>query len=123
MQDAICNRKITNDIHNCQQCGKCPVGELLDLEKKYNLSFEVVNGGTLARRKVISFRPTGIVAVACERDLTLGIQDVYPIPVYGVINDRPNGPCFNTCVDMSIVEEAIRFFKDNQDVKTPVKAA
>jgi hypothetical protein len=112
MQIDICNRKITNDIHNCKQCGKCPVGDLLKLEKKYSLTFEIVNGGTLARRKVASFRPTGIVAVACERDLTLGIQDVYPIPVYGVINDRPHGPCLNTCVDIMIVEEAITFFKD-----------
>ncbi len=118
-----CNRKITNDIHNCEQCGRCPVGSLLDLEEKYKLSFEIVNGGTLARRKILSFRPTGIVAVACERDLTLGIQDAYPIPVYGVINDRPNGPCFNTCVDMGIVEEAIKFFKENQDLKTPAEAA
>lgn len=109
-----CNRKITTDIHNCKKCGQCPVGELLKLEEKYNLTFEIVNGGTLARRKVASFKPSGIVAVACERDLTFGIQDVYPIPVYGVINDRPNGPCFNTCVDMTIVEEAIRFFKENQ---------
>ena len=112
IQIDICNRKITNDIHNCMQCGKCPVGDLLKLEKKYNLKFEIVNGGTLARRKVASFHPTGIVAVACERDLTLGIQDVYPIPVYGVINDRPHGPCLNTCVDIMIVEEAITFFKD-----------
>jgi hypothetical protein len=114
LQIDVCQRKITNDIHNCQQCGNCPVGGLMDFEEKYNLKLEVVNGGTLARRKVITFRPSGIVAVACERDLTLGIQDVHPIPVYGVINDRPYGPCHNTCVDMTLVEEAIRFFTQNQ---------
>ena len=110
LQIDICNRKITNDLGNCVRCGKCPMAELLEVGEKYNLHIEVVNGGTLARRRVASFRPNGIVAVACERDLTLGIQDVYPIPVYGVINDRPNGPCMNTCVDMHLVEEAIRFF-------------
>jgi hypothetical protein len=114
LQIDVCNRKITNDINNCRQCGRCPVGQLIEMGKKYSLQLEVVNGGTLARRKVLNSRPDGIVAVACERDLTLGIQDVYPIPVYGVINDRPNGPCFNTCVDLSMVENAIRFFrKDN----------
>ena len=113
LQIDICNRKITNDINNCVQCGRCPVGELVALGERYGLKIEVVNGGTLARRRVAMFRPTGIVAVACERDLTFGIQDVHPIPVYGVINDRPNGPCVNTCVDMSIVEEAIRFFQVN----------
>ena len=115
LQIDICNRKITNNIQNCQKCGKCTVGQLLELGEKYSMNLQVVNGGTLARRRVASFNPSGIVAVACERDLTLGIQDVFPIPVYGVINDRPNGPCVNTCVDMSIVEDAIKFFKENRE--------
>jgi hypothetical protein len=111
LQIDVCNRKITTDIGNCVRCGRCPVGNLLNLGEKYNLRIDVVNGGTSARSKAASFRPDAIVAVACERDLTLGIQDVYPIPVYGVINDRPNGPCHNTSVDMKLVEEAIYFFR------------
>jgi hypothetical protein len=111
LQIDVCNRKLTSDINNCIRCGKCPVGTLVGMGEKLGLKIEVVNGGTLARKKVASFHPDGIVAVACERDLTFGIQDVYPIPVYGVINDRPNGPCFNTCVDMSLVEAGIKFFK------------
>lgn len=110
IQIDVCNRKITSDLHNCVQCGRCPVGDLLKMEEKYKIKIEIVNGGTLARKRVAEFRPSGIVAVACERDLTSGIQDVYPIPVYGVLNDRPNGPCVNTCVDMNLVEEAIGFF-------------
>ena len=82
--------------------------------ERYGLKIEVVNGGTLARRRVAQFRPSGIVAVACERDLTFGIQDVHPVPVYGVINDRPHGPCVNTCVDMTLVEDAIRFFRKKE---------
>jgi len=113
LQIDVCNRKITTDINNCINCGRCPVGSLLELGRKYGLRIEVVNGGTLARSRVLSFRPDGIVAVACERDLTLGIQDVYPIPVYGVINDRPYGPCHNTCVDMKLVEDAVRFFRQD----------
>lgn len=112
LQIDVCNRKITNTVFNCVQCGRCPVGDILELGKKYDLKLEVVNGGTLARRKVASFKPSAIVAVACERDLTFGIQDVYPIPVYGVINDRPHGPCINTCVDMAMIEKAIKFFKE-----------
>jgi hypothetical protein len=111
LQIDICNRKLTNDVSNCVRCGRCTVGKLVDLGEKYGLRLEVVNGGTLARRRVADFRPSGIVAVACERDLTFGIQDAYPVPVYGVINDRPHGPCVNTCVDMGLVEEAVKFFQ------------
>ncbi|MBN1128489.1 MAG: DUF116 domain-containing protein [Chitinispirillaceae bacterium] len=111
LQIDICNRKLTNDVNNCVRCGRCAVGSLVELGEKYGLHMEVVNGGTLARRRVAAFKPSGIVAVACERDLTFGIQDAHPVPVYGVINDRPNGPCVNTCVDMTMVEEAIKFFR------------
>ncbi|MBN2036446.1 MAG: DUF116 domain-containing protein [Chitinispirillaceae bacterium] len=113
LQIDICNRKLTNNVNNCVRCGRCAVGPLVTLGEQYGLHIEVVNGGTLARQRVASFKPSGIIAVACERDLTFGIQDVHPVPVYGVINDRPNGPCFNTGVDMGMVEEAIKFFKQN----------
>jgi hypothetical protein len=116
LQIDICNRKLTTDVNNCMRCGKCPVGGLITMGEKMGLDVEVVNGGTLARHKVAILRPDGIVAVACERDLTLGIQDVYPIPVYGVINDRPHGPCYNTCVDMQLVEEGIAFFKKEKNL-------
>ena len=48
------------------------------------------------------------MAVACERDLTSGIQDSYPIPVIGVLNERPFGPCRNTRVDLAAVGERHR---------------
>ena len=92
---------------------------MIHLEKSSGLKIEVVNGGTLRGKKVAMINPDGIVAVACERDLTLGIQDVYPIPVYGVINDRPHGPCYNTCVDMKLVEEGIAFFKKDAITHVP----
>jgi len=46
--------------------------------------------------------------VACEGDLTSGIRDCYPLPVLGVLNDRPFGPCYNTSVDLERIEEAIK---------------
>ena len=70
----------------------------------------IATGGTLARQAVKKVRPKAILAVACERDLTSGIQDVFPLPVIGVLNERPNGPCYNTRVDMKKVETAIQEF-------------
>ena len=73
---------------------------------------EAVN---LARQMVMQARPKAIVAVACERDLTSGIQDVFPLPVLGVLNERPYGPCFNTRVDKKKLEDAILAFLDNEE--------
>jgi hypothetical protein len=52
--------------------------------------------------------------VACERDLTSGIQDAYTLPVIGILNERPFGPCFNTSVDISKVAEALEFLANGR---------
>lgn len=115
LQKDTCIYKLTRNVENCHQCGGCCVGKLVGLCHKYGLHLVVASGGTLARQMVMQARPKAIVAVACERDLTSGIQDVFPIPVLGVFNERPNGPCFNTRVDINKVEEAILSFMIDED--------
>ncbi len=114
LQIDTCNRKVAGNTQNCTRCGHCPVGRLLELGDRYGIRIEVANGGTSARRSIVEFRPQGIVAVACERDLSAGIQDAYPVPVFGVLNDRPHGHCLNTTVDIREVEEGVRFFLGNK---------
>jgi len=112
-----CVVRITGNIENCKSCGKCKIKDLVALSKKYRVSISVATGGTLARRIVVETRPEMIIGVACERDLTSGIQDTYPIPVYGILNKRPFGPCFDTDVDLSLVEEGLIAFLKNEDHK------
>ena len=110
-----CVHKITRNIENCRQCGGCSVGDMLGLAHKYGIHMAVATGGTLARQMVKQIRPKAIVAVACERDLTSGIQDVFPLPVVGVLNERPFGPCFNTRVDIKRVEAAVLDFLEVEE--------
>ena len=107
LQESSCVHKVTHDVYNCKQCGRCQVGSLLQVAKDYGCQFIVVTGGTLARMKVKEARPKAIVAIACERDLASGMADVFPIPVIGVLNERPNGPCCNTTVDSERVRAAV----------------
>ncbi len=110
VQNADCKHKITHDIDNCLRCGLCPVKELIELSEEYGISMRVATGGTLARQIVQDVRPKIIVAVACERDLVSGILDSMPLPVLGVLNVRPNGPCFNTNVVIGDIREAVEIF-------------
>jgi hypothetical protein len=110
LQNHECGERITIDIKNCKSCGKCKIKNLLSLSKKYDLHIAVATGGTLARKIVYETRPDMIIGVACERDLTSGIQDTYPIPVFGILNKRPHGPCFDTDVDLEMVEQGIMSF-------------
>ena len=102
-----CEIKVTGDIHKCVQCGRCDIKGLVDISRRYRIDISVATGGTLARKVIVEKRPKLVLAVACERDLTSGIKDCYPLPVIGILNDRPYGPCFNTKVDVAKIDAAL----------------
>ncbi len=114
LQNSRCKMRLTYSIDNCKRCGECPIDALLELSDRYGIHLAVATGGTIARRIVVERRPRMILAVACERDLASGIQDTYPLPVFGVMNFRPHGPCFDTNVSLEALENAIRKFMDPQ---------
>lgn len=115
LQNSTCRQRLTYNINNCKRCGECPIAGLLELSDKYNLKLAIATGGTIARRIVVQNRPKLILAVACERDLASGIQDAYPLPVYGILNERPFGPCLDTQVQLAHVRWAIELFIQEQD--------
>ena len=110
LQNFECPHRVTSEVRNCRRCGGCEIADLIAMCDAYGIKMSIATGGTLARRVIVETRPKAIVAVACERDLTSGLQDAYPIPVIGVLNERPHGPCRDTRVDLSKVEAAISFF-------------
>ena len=110
LQRSACPHRLMHNADHCRRCGACPVGALLDLRDAYGVRLAIATGGTIARRIVVQARPRCIIAVACERDLTSGIQDSYPVPVFGVLNERPHGPCLDTLAPLDAIEAAIRLF-------------
>lgn len=84
---------------------------LRQMRDEYGFVLHVVGGGTDARLKVRKIRPWLILAIACERDLLSGFKEVNPhVPVIGIPNARPEGPCKNTCVDLDVIEGSIRHY-------------
>ena len=85
------------------------------LGDRHDCLVHTVPGGELARKLIREHKPSRIIAVACERDLVSGIQDVAPvIPTFAVPNCRPEGPCKNTVVDIKRIEEALILFSPVQ---------
>ncbi len=121
LQNSRCTIRLTYNIENCKRCGKCPIGHLLELRDRYGIKMAIATGGTIARRIVVENRPRIIIAVACERDLASGIQDTYPLPVFGVLNIRPHGPCIDTLVPLEQIRWALEKFVDLCDEKTHEK--
>lgn len=115
LQKSDCSKRLTYSVDNCVRCGKCPITGLLELRDRYGVHLAIATGGTIARRIVVQKRPRMILAVACERDLAEGIQDTYPLPVYGILNIRPHGPCLDTLIPFPRLEEALQRFLQPAD--------
>lgn len=102
-----CKIRLTHDINNCEDCGECNICNLKDIAKRYEINISVATGGTLARKVVNETMPDAIIAVACHRDLTDGVRESWIYPVYGILNERPFGPCIDTKVDIDKVTEIL----------------
>jgi len=110
IQYSECDIRIIYEIDRCKRCGKCIIKDVVDFVENIPGKVAVATGGTLARKIILDYKPDFIIAVACDRDMVSGINDVYPIPVYGILNQRPNGPCFNTTFDMQELREVYSNF-------------
>jgi len=85
------------------------IRRLKELKLQYNFETAVVGGGEEARHAVAEKSPEIVIAVACERDLVSGVCDVAErMPVLAFPNQRPEGPCRNTVVNLSELEGAIK---------------
>lgn len=102
-----CPHRITFDMNNCLRCGRCPVGAIVDLACELGIEARVATGGTLARRHLRERTPGLVVAVACPRDLGQGLLDALPLPALGILNERPNGDCFDTAVSIGKLREVL----------------
>ncbi len=110
LQYAECPYKVTFHITNCRRCGMCQLKDLIQIAEDYDFDLFIATGGTIARRIVAENKPEFIIAVACERDLFSGIRDAMPLPVYGIPNITPYGPCFNTQVPLKWVNKTLHTF-------------
>ena len=99
---------------------RCLRRDLLEETRRIGAEYDDVlvhtaPGGSIARKIVKETRPRAIVAVACERDLISGLQDIAPvIPVIGLPNTRPAGPCRDTELDLDELRAALEFFADRR---------
>jgi len=109
LQNSECRQKITNDIHECRRCGRCKIKDVLEMSERYGIRCAVATGGRLALEMAMDEKVKAVVAIACEKELQEGLVGIFPKPGLGIVNIRPHGPCTDTDVDLSDVEEAIEW--------------
>ncbi len=108
LQRCTCESNITQDVDQCNRCGQCNVADMLQLRDEFGIRCHLVSGGREAIAVVRDPAVMAVVAVACEKELADGIRAVLPKRVIAIPNERPNGPCKNTRVDVDAVRASIR---------------
>ncbi len=109
LQAAACGQNVVGDLAACKRCGRCKIGPLLELADRYGIQRAIAKGGRVAVELARQPHIKAIIAVACEKELRSGIIACLPKAVVAVANERPNGPCRETNVDLAKVEKAIKW--------------
>ena len=113
IQNSRCKQNIKHDLSECSRCGKCKVKELLELSEEYGISIAVASGGRIALKKVMAEEVQGVVAIACEKELRVGLMAAMPKAIVAIPNLRPHGYCVNTDVYLDEVVKAVKWFTRN----------
>ncbi len=96
------------------------IDEIRATVSAYDCDFYVAPNGALARQKIVQLKPAAIIGIACERDLVTGIRDVgYQLPVIGIANKRPLGPCKGAFIDIEELRSAIITFRRQLGLDSP----
>lgn len=111
LQFSDCEYRVTGKEIKCRMCGKCEIKDLMEISRDYRVKLSVATGGTMARNIIKDIKPDIIIATACERDLISGLKDTASLPVIGILNERPKGPCIDTRVDLCKITKIIDFLK------------
>lgn len=114
LQYSKCEKDIISSIENCRMCGKCKIKDIIELSEKYDVKIKVATGGRLAKKIIEENKPDYIVAVACETELVLGINEVISYNVLAIPNIITDQPCINTDVEIKKIEEFINYITLNR---------
>lgn len=114
LQNSDCSAKVSRSISECERCGKCDLGAIADLQEQFGFHVLIASGGRQAVAAARAPQIKLVVAVACPKELMLGILGVFPKPVIGVYNRQSNGPCMNTRVGTDLLEETLNKVMKNE---------
>lgn len=107
LQNSECAQDLSAGVSNCIACGSCQVAEILKITGAKDVKVVLAGGGRQALEEIKDYDPATIIAVACEAELVDGIRAVTDKPVWAIKNERPEGPCKNTRVDIGRIEELL----------------
>ncbi len=114
IQHSSCPHRISWDITNCRLCGKCAVKDVREMCDAAGIDVKVSVRAIFATWFVWEIKPELTLAVACPDELLSGILRAAPLACYAIVNEQPEGYCFNTTVDVDEVKRSIEYFTNSR---------
>ncbi|MEW6096595.1 MAG: DUF116 domain-containing protein [bacterium] len=105
-----CPHRIIWDVHNCKGCGQCQIAELIKVADESDIPIKIAIRAIFAPKIIKEVSPDLTITVACENELVKGVIRTFQYPSFGIINERPQGFCMNTQVNVEEVKKVITHF-------------
>ena len=71
-----CPAKLNSDGIKCLKCGKCIIGDIIEIAERFNFKTYIIPGSTFLKRIVAKDKPDAVFGVACCRDLFFGMNSL-----------------------------------------------
>ncbi len=83
----------------CKRCGRCVLAEILPAAEACGIRAFCVPGGSLVKELAEKYQPKGVLAVACWKEILLGLELLWDKGVLFQLYPLSKDGCFETEVD------------------------
>ena len=111
LQGRHCSVELSRDASNCRVCGRCQMGELLEIAKEAGVCLRIASRSELAPGIVRETATDLAIAIACPEKLAKGVIWTYYCPCFCIEASGDGQSCLEPVVDLSTVKEAVGFFR------------
>ncbi len=104
-----CKAPFTQEGIQCQKCGQCKIGFIIEEAEKLGYKKVLVaSGGSVISSLVKKYKPKGVIGVACKKELELGLKLMkkFKIPAKGLQLEKDG--CVNTDVDLKKLKQILK---------------
>ena len=105
LRNARCPADLTPEGLRCKRCGRCTVGEAIDVLEGLGYRVFIVPGSSFIKRMVKKYRPRALIGVGCLAEVKEGLEMADRLGIIGMGVVSLKEGCVETLVDWNTLYE------------------
>lgn len=105
LRNARCPADLTPEGLRCKRCGRCTVGEAIDVLEGLGYRVFIVPGSSFIKRMVRKYRPRALIGVGCLAEVKEGLEMADRLGIIGMGVVSLKEGCVETLVDWNTLYE------------------